>query len=935
MLVIAHLLIPKREIMSSMFGGAIGASISSMTETGKRTEEYSGNIANSDTVGYKGFEAHASSIVNSSATSSGGVTSVTRHLVDQQGKMKRTDVSTDLAIDGNGFFVVTNKLNDDNSISTFSFTKAGSFRRNQLDQFTNSGGYLLTAWPVDADGNLPVTKSLTSSLEVINVRQLVSEASSTTKMDFGANLKADQKVVGNGVGTINITDNGVTGSPANYTIKSTDILFPNSNNSLTKGDGLDIEVDGIHKKLVYGGFAKTFSFSSAGVDLVGTTTDDISIQVGTRSHSGITRGAGTNNQAVLENLATQINATSGDQSVKARVYNNGTSSTLLIAPDKADYSMTFSGNLAFRNSMGLNDSQNVEQFLVKTGSDVVGRFASLGDLNDQLGKIGFESSIFDSDGVGSAITFKSSLPVAMNNYVPSGLGSDFLTEFGLKQGFLESSYDPYDTQNNMAGGNFKPHFSRDFPVYDSMGNKHDMLVGFIKLDTNKWGVEVFAIDPAEVNIPGRTDGLLQAGIVTFNGKGHLTALQGTTQTAKSKDLGTPQNALGATEGQTFTVTVGSTTHTFNYGNLTASSSEFTGSATDLNGTTTDELRITIGSTTHNIARGAGATNLDVLKNMVAQINATSGADAAIADLVYNKTSDKYKIVIRADNITQAVAFTENPATTLGTDAGITNTQDIAANSFQSLYELEEQINLTTGPDAITAKIETGATSGSYKIKIEPKNTGLFMTFDGSTATIGVPLGTGVSQKIAEAMGLVNTTSAQQLAGLSNDMTINWAATVGADPNIITTNYGDIGATTGLGQVAGDYAIKKIDQNGVSTGQLSGIQVDNDGFIIATFSNSQTRKIYKLAVADFPNPNGLMPSDGNSFTIGKDSGPLNLKEAGSDGAGRILSGTLEGSNTDIADQLTKLILAQRQYQASSKVINVVDRLLEDLIHRTFS
>lgn len=918
-----------------MFSGAIGSSISSMTETGKRTEEYSGNIANSDTVGYKGFKAHASSIVNSSATSSGGVTSVTRHLVDQQGKMKRTDISTDLAIDGNGFFVVSDKVDADGTINTYSFTKAGSFRKNDLDQFTNAAGFLLTAWPVDADGNLPEAKSLLSSVEAVNVRQLVSEASSTTNMDFGANLKANQKVVGNGVATMNITNVGAKGSPSNFSISSNDILFPNPNNSLTKGDGINFEIDGVHKKLVYGGYAKTFSFASAGVNLAGAAGDELQIQVGTRLHSGITRGSGATNMEVLENLANQINATTGEQSVKARVYNDGTNSTLLISPDKAEYSMTFSGNLAFRNNMGLNDSQNVEQFIAKSGSDIVGRFASLQDLTEQMKKIGFEAEVFDSQAVGSAITFKSALPVAINNFIPSGAGSDFLSEFGLTKGFLKSSYDPYDAKNNMAGKAFKPHFSRDFPVYDSMGNKHDMLVGFIKLDTNRWGVEVYSINPSEVDISGRTDGLLQAGIVTFDGKGHLESVQGTTQSVKSKNVASPQDPLGATEGQTMTVTIGSTTHTYSYGNMTAASDEFDGAATGLNGTATDELRITVGSTTHNIARGNGATNIDVLRDVVATINATTGADAARAELKYNASTDRYKVVIRSDDITKSVAFTENPATTLGTDLNITAAKDIAAGSFESLYELAEQMNSSIGPDAITAQVVTGDVSGAYQIKVEPKNPSLYMNFGGSIATINVPLGTGVAERISEALGLENTSAAAQLSGLNDDLTINWAATVGADPNIISTSFGDIGTTNGLGQTAGDYTIKKIDQNGVSTGQLNGIQVNDEGYIIATFTNSQTRKIYKLAIADFPNPNGLLPSNGNSFIIGKDSGPLNLKEANQDGAGRVLSGTLEGSNTDIAEQLTNLILAQRQYQASSKVINVVDRLLDDLIHRTFS
>lgn len=921
--------------MSSMFSGAIGASVSSMTETGKRTEEYAGNIANIDTVGFKGFEAHANSIVNSTGKSAGGVTSVTRQLVDQQGKMQRTDVSTDLAMDGPGFFVVTNKLTSDGDIDGFAFTKAGSFRRNEIDQFANAAGYLLTAWPVDADGNLPATKSLTSSLELVNVRQLVSEASSTTNLEFGANLKADQTVVGGGVNTINITNIGPKGSPNNYSVSKDDILFPSVENTLTKGDGLNIEMEGVHKKLLYGGFAQSFYFNNAGTELVGSATDELQIQVGNRLHSGILRGAGTTNAEVLANLEKQINQVTGEQAIKCRVVNNGASSTLMVAPDKADYSMTFAGGLTFRNALGFDDTKNIEQFTIKDGSDLMGRFASLQDLSDQFNKIGMEAKVFSSDSVGAALTFSSVKPTAINNFTPSGAGSDFLSEFGLTKGFLKSDYDPYDPQNNMAGRAFKPHYSRDFPVYDSMGNKHDMLIGFTKINTNKWAVEVYAVDPSEVDVTGRTDGLLQAGIVTFDGKGHLQSIQSTTQASYSKDLGAPQAALGATAGQTLTVTIGSSTHSYTYGKMIASSDLFVDTNTDLVGTATDTLDVTVNGTTYNIARGAGATNIAVMKNMATQINATTGDDAIIANVVYDKSTDKYHLDIRPKVSTNAVTFAETPATTIGTDLNITSADDIASNSFESLYDLAEQMNTTEGPDAIHGTVITGNTNGSFRIKIEPKNPSQYMTFGGTDGIINVPLGTGVTQKIADALGLKNTSSSTQIAGLSDSMIINWSNTIGADANVITTKWGDIGATNGLGQVSGDYAIKRIEQNGVSTGQLNGIQVDGDGFIVATFTNSQTRKIYKLAIADFPNPNGLIPGPGNTLTVSRDSGPLNLKEAGKEGVGRVLSGTLEGSNVDIADQLTKLILAQRQYQASSKVINVVDKLMEDLIHRTFS
>ena len=248
-----------------MSTAAISASISSMSETDKRIEEYSGNIANVGTKGYKGFEAHSQTIVNASGKSAGGVISVTRQLIDFKGGMDKTAFETDLAISGEGFFVVTDKLGSNGEIDSMYFTREGSFRRDNLGRLVNSANYLLVGWPLGSDESLPETKSLPSSLSLVDVKQLISEASSTTQISISANLDSNQRVAGGGVSTINILNSGLKPSPDNYNIAPQDILYPNKNNGLTTGDGLILKSflpnsnAEIEKLIVYGGFVESLA----------------------------------------------------------------------------------------------------------------------------------------------------------------------------------------------------------------------------------------------------------------------------------------------------------------------------------------------------------------------------------------------------------------------------------------------------------------------------------------------------------------------------------------------------------------------------------------------------------------------------------------------------------------------------------------------------
>lgn len=135
---------------------------------------------------------------------------------------------------------------------------------------------------------------------------------------------------------------------------------------------------------------------------------------------------------------------------------------------------------------------------------------------------------------------------------------------------------------------------------------------------------------------------------------------------------------------------------------------------------------------------------------------------------------------------------------------------------------------------------------------------------------------------------------------------------------------------GITQLAASFNTSAINQDGFGAGTLSAIQVDDNGFVNGTFTNGETKKLYKIAVAVFQNPRGLEAVSGSLLRTTDASGQPLLKEAGVGGTGRIVSGALEGSTTDIAGEFSNMIVAQRAFQASSKVITTVDQMLNELL-----
>jgi flagellar hook protein FlgE len=160
--------------------------------------------------------------------------------------------------------------------------------------------------------------------------------------------------------------------------------------------------------------------------------------------------------------------------------------------------------------------------------------------------------------------------------------------------------------------------------------------------------------------------------------------------------------------------------------------------------------------------------------------------------------------------------------------------------------------------------------------------------------------------------------------------IRWAQPEGASPSEITFDLGTVGASDGLSQFASPNNVAFVRQNGAPVGELNGVAIDENGFVVASFTNGETRRLYQLPVATFANPAGLDPRSGNVFGQTDVSGAFNLRLPGRGGAGTVTPSALESANVDLAEEFTKMIVTQRAYSANAKVINTTDQMLDELI-----
>jgi flagellar hook protein FlgE len=164
-----------------------------------------------------------------------------------------------------------------------------------------------------------------------------------------------------------------------------------------------------------------------------------------------------------------------------------------------------------------------------------------------------------------------------------------------------------------------------------------------------------------------------------------------------------------------------------------------------------------------------------------------------------------------------------------------------------------------------------------------------------------------------------------------------ASTVDIDPGngaasmSISLNAGIPGVFAGITQNEGSSNVTPRDQDGYGVGSLSNISIDLGGNIVGAFSNGTVLTLGRVMLVEFNNPGSLERVGDSMYEISGNSGTPAIVSPGESSQSTIVSGALEQSNVDLADEFTKMIMAQRGFQSSARVITTSDEFLQEVVN----
>ncbi len=226
-----------------------------------------------------------------------------------------------------------------------------------------------------------------------------------------------------------------------------------------------------------------------------------------------------------------------------------------------------------------------------------------------------------------------------------------------------------------------------------------------------------------------------------------------------------------------------------------------------------------------------------------------------------------------------------------------------ANQWHAELHVDPATDVTTGAGLVNGQIATGI---------------LAFNTDGVIDAAASTLPTTLSFLGSDNVAALGATQVQ------------WAAGTGVGGQTINLDLGSSGSPGGVTQFDSPSTLNSTVADGAIFGAFAGVEVSGDGFISARFTNGVVRQIYQIPVATVFNPNGLASVGGASFQVTDDSGAFTLNAPGLGASGTISSATLENSNVDIATEFADLIITQRAYSASSRIITTADEMLNEAI-----
>jgi flagellar hook protein FlgE len=324
---------------------------------------------------------------------------------------------------------------------------------------------------------------------------------------------------------------------------------------------------------------------------------------------------------------------------------------------------------------------------------------------------------------------------------------------------------------------------------------------------------------------------------------------------------------------------------------------------------------------------AGTLDIDVTTGTVGDIMAAIGAITGVAPTISGgaitlHTGTAANLSITSSNAAAfgALGFT-TPLTQARGGGGTPGTGQVIGNDLQAF--LDESIaggavtafDVSGSPVNLQfrwAKVDTSALGAGHTDKWN-----LFYQVDsGATGTQVAWQNTNTDFTFG-ANGQMNppVTSITLTAPTVNGVTLGDVA----------INFG-AGGLTQFADANGNVQVNQVQQDGFPAGQLQSVSVSDRGRIVGNYSNGRNLDLAEIQLASFNGPNFLKRVDGGAFEVTDQSGP-----ALANASGRIVGSSLEGSNTDIGDEFTKLIVTQQAYSANTRVITTSNQMVQDLLN----
>ena len=335
----------------------------------------------------------------------------------------------------------------------------------------------------------------------------------------------------------------------------------------------------------------------------------------------------------------------------------------------------------------------------------------------------------------------------------------------------------------------------------------------------------------------------------------------------------------------------------------------------------DTLTVTVGANTTTITFGSNAGQVSTL----AKLNSLPDGLPSIAGGVASVDSHG-NITITANNPTDNISLSGSAVTSneaknfgLGPTTALPSNQQVVANDLTTF------LNESIGGGAVTAYDVSGA-----PVNIQLRWAKTQSSLYGGTDTWNLfyqvnsnATGAGVAWQNAG----VNYTfgSNGQMNPAIPTVTLNNVVVNGVSLGSVVLNHGT-GGITQFADPNGNAQVNLLQQNGFPAGELQQVSVSDKGRIVGAYSNGRTLDLAEITLANFNGSNYLKRIDGGAFEVTDESGPATLGAPG-----KIVGSSLEGSNTDIADEFTKLIVTQQAYSANTKVISTSNQMVQDLLN----